>query len=436
MFSLDEFIRDAHDGKMTKVDEFYSYLKSFENIVIWGAGNIGVAIDKKLSELEIETSVFWDAKYQKIKEKNGKKVIETFTGGFNKNTTLVIFCIANVPVSPKLYQNLIELGWKHRIKGLDILEGVLCPFSRESQLDTRVCNKWDVCTVCSCERLSNIMQYKVAEERKIPQEEILAFDRIHFIINNFCNLKCTHCFMYMNSYPTGRKRNVSLDIMKRDIDMLFNAIDSFGVVNVFGGEPFLHPELDEIVSMILEKHNYGSMIINTNGLADMKEEKMQVMKDGRVRLAFSNYLNSISEQQKEQLKKNIDMAKGMGIIVGMQNELPTWNISSTLGKNEYTINELKVYKQRCGVKFLYVHNGKVFPCAMCLSINDLGVEDYKTDYVDISKCKNAKELRKKILEMVNREYYSSCAHCDQELGTVTIAGEQGFSERYTLPKKE
>lgn len=433
MFSVEQFYKDADNGKAADTNGMCKYLKTFENVIIWGAGNLGTAVGRKLKDLGVSVSAYWDAHYEQIKERNGIPVIKTYTGNFEPEKTAVIFCIANVPVSPKLYRELIEMGWKNVIRGLMLLEGMICPFSNETQLDTGVCNSMSMCTVCSCERLSNIMKNQIMKKKEIGADDILSFDRIHFIVNNFCNLKCRHCFMYMNSYPAERKRNVSLDIMKRDIQIMFEAVDSFGVVNVFGGEPFLHLQISDIIREILKNKNFGSLIINTNGMALIKEEQLKGLEDKRIRLAFSNYLTVITEEQKKRFSRNVSFAEEHGITVGIQNELPTWNISSTLCRNTYSEEELKLYKNRCDVKFLYVHNGKIFPCAMCLSVNDLGVADYPTDYVDIEKCRNAQEVREKIKIMLDRPYYQSCSHCDQKTGSTTVAGEQGFDERYALP---
>lgn len=436
MFSLEKFYEDAHNGSETDIEGLCGYLKEFQNVIIWGAGNLGTAIGMKLQAKGIIISSYWDSNYKKIVERNGIKVIKTYDGDFDKNTTCVIFCIANVPVSPKLLAELQAYGWNHVVLGLALLEGMICPFSNEKEFDTGICNSMNICSVCACERLSNMMKYHVMREKNIKKEEVFSFDRIHFIVNNFCNLKCTHCFMYMNSYPPGRKRNVELEKMKRDIQILFEAVDSFGVVNIFGGEPFLHPDLSRIVEEIRKNKSFGSIIINTNGLAKIKEEQLEGLDDKRIRLAFSNYMKSISENQIEQFNDNVALVKKHNITVGIQNELPTWNISSTLCKNECSKEDMKRYKDRCGVKFLYVHNGKIFPCAMCLSINDMEIADYKTDYIDIETCKDAREVRSKMIEMINRDYYCTCQHCDQDTAITTIAGEQGYNARYALPKQK
>lgn len=436
MFSLEEFYRKAHEGKNIDLNGFCDWMNQFQHKIIWGAGNLGTAVGKKMLDLGMHIDTYWDSNAAKIGEKYGIKVVPPFTGDYKKEETLVLFCIANVPVSPRLLAELYKNGWNNVIKGLAILEGILCPFSTDTHLDTGYCNSMDICTVCSCERLSNIMKAQVIQEKGIEEQDVLSFDRVHIIVNNFCNLKCTHCFMYMNSYPNERKYNVPLEELEKEVDMVFEAVDSFGVVNIFGGEPFLHPDIAKLVQKVLEKKNYGSIIVNTNGMANIKEEQLEGFEDKRVRLAYSNYLETITDVQKERFYGNIEKTRAKSITVKVQNELPTWNVSSTLGDNHFDRETLVRSKEACGVKFLYILNDKIFPCAMCLSVNDLGIADYPGDYIRISDCKDAAELKEKIRELVNRPYYQSCSHCDKNLPATNKAGEQGFDSRYRLPEEE
>ncbi len=321
------------------------------------------------------------------------------------------------------------------MRGLDVLQGLICPFEKGKPLDPGICARNQMCTVCSCERLSSLMKVKAAE-RGVWEGDALSFDRVHFIINNFCNLKCTHCYMYMNSYPAERKKNVELDILKRDIQLVMEAVDSFGVVNVFGGEPFLHPQLDEIVKEILAYDNFASMIVNTNGAAQMRDEQMENLKNNRVRLAFSNYKGALTEQQEQKVLDNFEHARALGINAQMMNELPAWNISSTLGNNQCSEEQMKAKKDVCGVKFLYVFDHRVYPCSFALSLKDLNVADYPDTYIDLDEANTPEKLRKAIKDLFARDYFCCCGHCD-DLGIsdkrfAAMAGEQGFSERYAL----
>lgn len=436
MFDLTTFCDDAHRGKGTDQKGLLDYLKSFHKIILWGAGNLGTAVGGKLREWELDQVLYWDTNAEHIGEKNGYAVIKPFTQPDEREASIVIFCIANVAVGPTLYQQLISHGWTNIMKGTDFLEGVLCPFSTQDTLDAKVCNSSVICSVCSCSRLDSLMQKKAAAKKNIGEDQVFSMDRIHFIVNNFCNLKCMHCFMYMNSYRPQLKRNVLLNQMERDIAMLMEAVDSFGVVNVFGGEPFLHPEIGKIIDYILKYDNFGSLIMNTNGMAHVKEEQTEGLKDKRVRLAFSNYLGSIDQEKERIFCQNIEALKQKGITVTVNNKLPSWNISSTLGNNHISEEEKQEKKRGCGVKFLYVHNGKVFPCSFCFSICDLGIADYTNDYIDMNQCESPMELREKLKEMLGRPCYDSCGHCDACGETTSIAGEQGYDQRYRLPKEE
>lgn len=436
MFELEKFYNNAYKGETVDEEGLREYLLSFERIILWGAGNLGTAVGEKLRAWNIGQVLYWDTNAENIKIKNGYPVFPPFTGEENRTVSIVIFCIANVAVGPSLFDQLKKRGWPHLLKGTAFLQGVLCPFGINQRLDTTFCNGSAICSVCSCERLNSLMRKRVAEKKRILENEVFSLDRIHFIINNFCNLKCRHCFMYMNSYRAESKRNVSLKQMKRDTAMLLEAVDSFGVINVFGGEPFLHPDIGKIAGGILEYDNYGSIIINTNGMADVKKYQLENLTDKRVRLAFSNYLGAIDHEKEKLFYRNIENSEAAGITVQVNNKLPSWNISSTLNDNHISESEKKEKKEKCGVKFLYVHNGKVFPCALCLSIYDLGIADYTDDYVDINACESPAELRDKLKKLLSRPFYNSCGHCDECGETTSIAGEQGYDERYRLPERE
>jgi len=102
--------------------------------------------------------------------------------------------------------------------------------------------------------------------------------------------------MFINSYPKALKQNVSTEQILQDIKLAMTAIHTLGVVNIFGGEPFLHKDLHKIVSGVLSHENFGSVILNTNGLIKMKQDHLDPLKDKRVRLAFSNYLEVTDEK--------------------------------------------------------------------------------------------------------------------------------------------
>ena len=78
---------------------------------------------------------------------------------------------------------------------------------------------------------------------------------VHIIPTRRCNLACTYCNEFDDfSNP------VPLEEMKRRLDLLADMGTS--IITISGGEPLLHPELDEIVRHIRRRGMIAGMITN------------------------------------------------------------------------------------------------------------------------------------------------------------------------------
>jgi organic radical activating enzyme len=429
------FLLAARNGDRLDPGVFVEFCQQYDNIVIWGAGNLGTALGKKLLQLGIKPACYWDAQAEKIGSRNGLAVVAPFSGNFDRDATLVLFCIGNVAVGPNIQRQLGENGWRHVVHGNDLLQALLCPLANDKPAVAKICNSFDICSVCSCERLHNIVRADAARKQALPPDKTLSFDRVHFITNNVCNLKCTHCFLYINTYTKERKQNVDTAQILQDIEVVMRAVHSFGVVNIFGGEPFLHRDIGRIIDGVLSHDNFGAVIVNTNGVEPIKPTQMESLKDTRIRLAFSNYLEVLDEKRTAAFHRNIEMALAAGVNAKYQNSLPTWNVSSTLEDKHDTEATKRQKKHSCGVRYLYVFDGKLFPCSVTLSIQDLGVADYPSDYVELDPAKSPEEIRNGIRRLLEQPYYDACGHCES-FGSPALTGsaaEQGFVERYALP---
>src|SRR5437667_12347132 len=77
----------------------------------------------------------------------------------------------------------------------------------------------------------------------------------HIIPMRRCNLACGYC----NEYDQVSKP-VPLDVMKRRLDKLAELGTS--IVTVSGGEPMMHPELDDIIRHIRSHGTIAGLISN------------------------------------------------------------------------------------------------------------------------------------------------------------------------------
>jgi MoaA/NifB/PqqE/SkfB family radical SAM enzyme len=95
-------------------------------------------------------------------------------------------------------------------------------------------------------------------EAKLVVKGVLDTDHpimAHIIPIRRCNLSCTYC----NEYDDFSKP-VGLDVMLRRIDLLGGL--GTGVITLSGGEPLLHPELDDIIRRIRDNRAIAGMITN------------------------------------------------------------------------------------------------------------------------------------------------------------------------------
>ena len=97
-----------------------------------------------------------------------------------------------------------------------------------------------------------------------------------------CNLYCDGC--YRKNDPKGHK---SLAEIRQELET-FNRLRKTDGVSIAGGDPLTHPEIESIVSMIVEMGQ--KPIINTNGLA-LTPEKLKALKKAGV-TGFTFHIDS------------------------------------------------------------------------------------------------------------------------------------------------
>src|SRR5919198_876830 len=91
----------------------------------------------------------------------------------------------------------------------------------------------------------------------------------HIIPIRRCNLSCTYC----NEYDDFSKP-VPLPVIQRRLELLGNL--NTGVITLSGGEPLLHPGLDEIIRSIRHHATLAGMITNGYLLTAERVQRLNV----------------------------------------------------------------------------------------------------------------------------------------------------------------
>jgi len=123
----------------------------------------------------------------------------------------------------------------------------------------------------------------------------------HVIPMRRCNLSCTYC----NEYDDFSKP-VPLDVMHHRLDHLASL--STGIITISGGEPLLHPELDQIIARIRRNGTLAGMI--TNGYLLTAERIQRLNRAGleHLQISIDNVMpDDVSKKSLKVLDKKLQL---------------------------------------------------------------------------------------------------------------------------------
>jgi MoaA/NifB/PqqE/SkfB family radical SAM enzyme len=120
---------------------------------------------------------------------------------------------------------------------------------------------------------------------------------VHIIPMRRCNLDCGYCNEYDNV-----SKPVPLEEMKKRLDILADMGTS--IITISGGEPLMHPELEEIISHIRKRGMIAGMI--TNGFLLSKERIATLNEAGLEHLQIS-IDNVVPDEVSKKSLKTLDI---------------------------------------------------------------------------------------------------------------------------------
>lgn len=433
MKNINEVLEQARKGDSDHITEIDRYIKGFPHIILRGAGKFGTAFGAFLIAEGIprERLCYWDIRAAELREVNDVKVIIPFSSEFDRQQTLIINCIPNGSLSGSVgEQEFLAVGYQHYLSGMALFETLMCRMKPETGFDAKVCIDTTFCNWCACKRLPSLLYRQCKKDQLNNFSDKLVFPVATFAINQKCTLKCQHCGQYINHYPPKDRINFAFERIKTDIDRIFDAVDAIGYVSIIGGEPFLHPALNDIIDLVLAKPNFGVIGITTNGICDIKDKHINKLKNRKTRLIFSNYTASLSENQRNLFAKNIEKASegGISFTVGQ----PLWSTPASLRKLNLPKPNKVGMKTGCNSinSCKTIQNGVYYPCSTTAGIGSHYLADYPCDLVRIDETHSAQELREKIRLVDGQLHYESCDHCGEGGELLKFPGEQGISDRY------
>lgn len=123
---------------------------------------------------------------------------------------------------------------------------------------------------------------------------------IKLFLTNRCNLDCDYCFT--KDYRKAPVNDFSLEAIKEVLDFIKS--DNVDEVGLEGGEPFLHPQIHDILKLFNESEQIRQVLIFSNGLYDYS--KCEELKSGKFKLLINCNSPKVLKENYQKLENNIN----------------------------------------------------------------------------------------------------------------------------------
>ena len=176
----------------------------------------------------------------------------------------------------------------------------------------------------------------------------------HIIPMRRCNLDCTYC----NEYDDSSKP-VTLEEMKRRLDLLADMGTS--IITISGGEPLMHPELDDVIRHIRKRGMIAGLITNGFFLNRERIERLNEAGLEHLQISIDNVMpDEVSKKSLKSLDGRLEMLSEWAVF--------EVNINSVLGSGvKNSEDALKIAHRALELGFtstvgiIHDHSGQLKP---------------------------------------------------------------------------
>ena len=245
---------------------------------------------------------------------------------------------------------------------------------------------------------------------------LFRFRKLHFvemIVTTKCNLRCKNC---SNLIPEiqHKAEEVPFESFKRDFDKLMANFDYIYCLQIHGGEPLLHSEIDQILAYALTYNRKIYLIkIVTNGTVMPSQKLLDVISKQPVIIGASSY------KLNEMLREKLRTICVLNHVFYMQFEEKKWYVFKKPKKTVYSTKELKHKFSKCPTNMYPSYkNGKMYLCSRLANLVTLR-DDITDDGIELSL-----SSKKGAIRFLQKDYSIHCKYCQIDENDFSEAADQ------------
>lgn len=404
-----------------------------KKIIIYGAGAAGTSIYKVMKKRNIPLQFFVDRKFMDIKQVEEIKVYSPKKlQEIDASEYMII-----VSVDPQIYLNfkveimgLIEeycgnIDVVHYGRNLiDILKYEECFATHEKKGDFSIID----CINCGsesrgCGIFEDYIRRISATEMDPSRKYSKKFNQFFgYILGQSCTLRCQNCCEMVPHLPS--KGFADKETVIQDCKKMADACEFITYIEMVGGEPFLHPQFEEILRELLKIKRVGYIKTFTNGTIIPSDSLCEVLKDNRMIVTFSNYTDVAKGKLLENIYKTKEKFDKEGVRYIFSSS-KTWLDFTSFDLVEKEEEKLKQRYQDCFLSHCRrLYQGILYSCPHHYSGAQLEKLDMLSgEYIDIHHL-STDELASALDQLQDLEYIDACKYCAMPYAKEIPAGLQ------------
>lgn len=236
----------------------------------------------------------------------------------------------------------------------------------------------------------------------------LTIVHLGFCVSERCSLKCKDCSFLMQYYR--HPQNIDLEKYKPALDRFIEAVDYISEFRIYGGEPFMNPEMYKLIEWYWECKKINTFSIYTNGTIIPNEKILHCLKSDKVKVHISNYVHN-----SDAVKRLVKVLEKEHITYFIRN-YDEWCEAGDLSYKNHSEKTLEEIFARCFATNCYSFlKGKFYVCPRAAhAVNLHAMEEVSEDCVDFTNdTLGIKELQTQLKKLMHeKKYIEACKYCN------------------------
>jgi len=265
----------------------------------------------------------------------------------------------------------------------------------------------DFIKICCCAGIAGIAGFTFFSKRAsindiepVPKlkghDDILSYLEVSVV--DFCNLNCRYCSHFSS---IADKISYDVALFEQNLDHLSKSgLKNIDTIKLVGGEPLLHPQINDFVVISRKYFPKSKIFIITNAVLvnSMDEKFWKTLADNNIYLQFSIYDIKIqwheilSKIKKYKIQSNISDKIVKNIDEYILRYFCNFNLDLTGSQEDFKRCE------HCITNCTILQDGKIYKCPLISNVKYFNkkfkqnIEVSQNDYREVSKIKNPKEF--------------------------------------------